>query len=325
MSGSVESGGRAEGRSLALGAYLACGGIAVGSVGPWGAEFFGYDGIGNSGSLTLLAAGLAAFAVWRWTISLRRSAAIATLALGAACVAIAVHDMLGIRGSFDSSNELAWIEGVGWGLGLVLLSGIVLVLLSISLYGRGRAARPSLNWKQRALIIGVGAAFLVGLGSVASDEPDRLEAEILVLEGSGNRPDARDRDDVVLALQPGTLAETVMKRLGPPVSVFAHPDESTLYYDAWQLTFANEGLKDRIRYPVPEPEFSVWAFDRRQRVLDRKIRNLRLGTSIEAVKDRLGQPEAVEVYGRSLRRDVGLWYGERRLVFDGDEFDGAYR
>lgn len=43
------------------------------------------------------------------------------------------------------------------------------------------------------------------------------------------------------------------------------------------------------------------------------------------MKATLGQPEAVEIYGSSLRRDVGLWYGEWRLDFDGGKFEGEYR
>lgn len=309
-----------------MGAYLACGGIAVGSLGPWSAEFFRYNGIGNNGSLTLLAAGIAAFMVWAWTASLRRSAALATLTLGVLCLAAAVNDLLGVRDTVVSSNDLAWVEDVGWGLGLVLLSAIALISLSIPLYRRSSvASRPSLNWKQRALLAGTGAVFLVGLLSVAAAEPERSEAESLVLEGPASRSDAPSADEAILSLQPGTPAESVMERLGPPVSVVAFPDESTFYYDTWQLTFAGDGLRDRVRYPSGAPELSFRAYDRRQRVRDRKIRDLRLGASIEAVKATLGQPEAVEVYGASLRRDVGLWYGEWRLDFDDGTFKGAYR
>lgn len=324
MSGPVNSSERSG--SLTLGAYLACGGIAVGSVGPWGADVFGYSGIGNNGSLTLLAAGLAAFAVWRWTTSLRKSAAIATLTVGALCATVAVHDMLDIRDIFGGSNVLVWIEGVGWGLGLVLLSGVALALLSLPLLRRGRAAkRPGFNWKQSALLAGIAAMFLVGLSSVASSEPDRAGSESLFLEGPGSQLDARDADEEILALRPGTSAESVMEKLGPPVSVDLLEDESTFYYDEWQLTFTGDGLSERLKYSLRELELSFQALDRRDRVLHRKIRDLRPGIPIEAVKARLGQPEAVEVYGHSLRRDVGLWYGEWRLDFDGGELDGRYR
>lgn len=316
----------AGGQSLVVGAYLACGGIAIGSLGPWGADVFGYSGIGNNGSLTLLAAGLAAFAVWRWTTSLRKSAAIATLTAGVLCAAVAVHDMLNIRDTFGGSNVLAWIEGVGWGLGLVFLSGVALALLSIPLLRRGRAAkRPGLNWKQSALLAGIAAMFLVGLSSVASSEPDRAGSESLFLEGPGSQLDARDAANAVLVLQPGMAAEAVMERLGPPVSAHILEDAATFYYDTWQLTFTGKGLRGRIRYPPGGPRLLFGEFEREERVYDRKIRQLQPGTSIEVVKARLGQPEAVEVYGNSLQRDVGLWYGEWRLDFDGEELEGRYR
>jgi hypothetical protein len=327
MSESKERGELVDGQGLVVGAYLACGGIAVGSVGPWGADVFGYSGIGNNGSLTLLAAGLAAFAVWRWTTSLRKSAAIATLTAGALCAAVAVHDMLDIRDVFGGSNVLVWIEGVGWGLGLVFLSGVALALLSLPLLRRGRAAkRPGFNWKQSALLAGIAAMFLVGLSSVASSEPDRAGSESLFLEGPGSQRDAGDAEEEILALRPGTSAESVMERLGPPVSMhLLEEGESTFYYDTWQLTFTGDGLRDRIRHPPGGPRLSFWAFEREERVYDRKIRQLQSGTSIKAVKARLGRPEAVEVYGSSLQRDVGLWYGEWRLDFDGRELKGRYR
>lgn len=316
---------RARSRSLVVGAYLACGGMAIGSLGPWARYFFGYSGIGNNGSLTLLAAGLAAFAIWRWTASLRRSAATATLLLGAFSVAVAIHDLLGVRDTLVSSSELAWIDEVGWGLGLVLLSGIALVLLSIPLYRRGRvASRASLNWKQRALVAGVGAVFLIGLGSVASSDPKRSGSESLFLEGPGDRFDARDVGKKILALRPGTPVESAMERLGPPAYGLVLENEAAFYYGAWELKFTEGKLSRRVRYAMPVPDPFSRAYNQRLRVLDRRVRSLRPGASIEAVKAMLGQPEGVEVYGTSLRRDVGLWYRAWRLDFVGRKLRGRY-
>lgn len=146
-----------------------------------------------------------------------------------------------------SVGDSAWIEGVGWGLGLVFLSGVALALLSIPLLSRGRAAkRPGLNWKQSALLAGIAGMFLVGLSNGASSEPERAGSESLVLEGPGSQLDARDADEEILALRPGTSAESVMEKLGPPVSVHLLEDESTFYYDTWQLTFIGDGLRDRL-------------------------------------------------------------------------------
>lgn len=234
--------------------------------------------------------------------------------------------MLDIRDIFVGSSDLAWIEGIGWGLGLVFLSGVALALLSVPLLKRGRAAeRPGLNWKQSALLAGIAAMFLVGLSSVASSEPERPESGPLFLEGSGSQRDAGEAEGEILALRPGTSAESAMGKLGPPTSVHPLEDEATFYYDNWQLTFTGDRLSDRLKYSLREFEFSFQALDRRDRMLDRKIRDLRPGTPIEAVKARLGQPEAVEIYGHSLRRDVGLWYGEWRLDFDGEGLEGRFR
>lgn len=318
---------RSEGRGLV--GYLACGAIAVGSVGPWGG-FFGYGGIGNNGSLTLLAAVAAGFAVWRWATTGSRAAAIAVLVLAAFTVALAVNDLLGIRDMVETSDEWAWIDGIGWGLGLVLFSGAALMALSISMCRRSRVvSRRGLNWMQGALVAAIGVVFLVGLSSVASSDPSRSESDSVFLQGPGNPSGAPVTDEKVLALRPGTSAESAMARLGPPESAVIFEDESSFYYgETWRLVFAEEGLRHRTKYPPFEqrgPSVFSPAYDRRLRALDRRIRRLRPGVSIEAVRARFGPPEGVEVHGESLRRDVGLWYGEWRLDFDGEKLEGAYR
>lgn len=318
----------AKGGGLAVWAYLACGGLAIGSFGPWAGGFFSYEGIGNNGSLTLLAAGLAAVAIWRWTATRHRSAAVATLLLGALCAAIGVYDLLEVRDDPAGGNEWAWSDGVGWGLALVLAVSSALVLLSISMYRRSRAgSRLELSGKQRMLLAGIGLVFLIGLSTVVSSKPQRSGSESLFLKGPGDRLDAREADEKILAVRPGTPAQTVMARLGPPEAVLVIEEESIFYYGAWQLVLGERGLRARTKYPGPEVDLDIdlWAHDRELQRIYRKARRLRPGTSIEAVKAKLGRPEGIEAYGSSLQRDVGLWYGEWRLVFVGRKFDGMYR
>jgi hypothetical protein len=253
---------------------------------------------------------------------------VATLLLGALCAAIGVYDLLELRDDRVVGNEWAWSDGFGWGLALVLAASSALVLLSVSMCRRSRAgSRLELSGKQRMLLAGIGLVFLVGLSTVASSKPQRSGSASLFLKGPGDRLDARKADKKILAVGPGTPAQTVMARLGPPEAVLVLEGESIFYYGAWQLVLGERGLRDRTKYPGSEVyrDIDVWAYDRELQRIYRKARRLRPGTSIETVRAKLGQPEGIEVHGSSLQRDVGLWYGEWRLVFVGRKFDGMYR
>lgn len=236
---------QAKGGSLATWAYVACGALAVGSFGPWAGGPIGYSGIGNNGSLTLLAAGLAAVAVRHWRSFGRRAAAVVTLLVGVVCGAIGAYDLVEARSDPNSVHEWAWAHGVGWGLALVLGASIALVLLSVSMYRRSRArGRLGLSWKQAVLLVGVGMVFVVGLATVVSREPRRSGSHSLFLQGPGSRLDARDADKKILTLRPGMPPHSVMARLGPPEAVLILEEEALFTYGAWQITFTEGGLRE---------------------------------------------------------------------------------
>jgi hypothetical protein len=59
----------------------------------------------------------------------------------------------------------------------------------------------------------------------------------------------------------------------------------------------------------------------------RKVLRLRLGTSIEDVRAKLGTPEALEIYRNAPHKEESLWYGNGRwkLDFTDGALEGRYK
>lgn len=166
-------------------------------------------------------------------------------------------------------------------------------------------------------MVAVGVA--IGLGALeASDDYAFFEPETFAIDGEPARwRDSKALDRKVLGLQPGMSVDAVRSRLGMQAYGAAEEDSIALFYGSWQLTFGFSGLDTRTR----DYGHRRWAD---YQLLDSKIRRLRLGSSIKAVKSKLGRPEALEVYATVPEQDIALVYGPWTLDFTNERLEGRY-
>ena len=101
--------------------YVACGVLAIGSLGPWATIGpFSKGGTEGDGVLTLIGAGLVALALWRWSTTNSRKILIAALVVAVLSALVAVYDAVDVPGDGVS---------LGWGLILALIASIALTVL----------------------------------------------------------------------------------------------------------------------------------------------------------------------------------------------------
>jgi outer membrane protein assembly factor BamE (lipoprotein component of BamABCDE complex) len=132
---------------------------------------------------------------------------------------------------------------------------------------------------------------------------------VLSLTAAGYSADAESQgvsgkamDQMALKLEPGDSVEDVRSELGKPQLEKELGKERVLSYGPWQLVFTNSGLKSRTRYYRSEYHRNVNA-----RALARKVSELQLGMSVRDVKEKLGMPEALELYRNEPHKEVSLW------------------
>ncbi len=181
--------------------------------------------------------------------------------------------------------------------------------------------RSAYGW----LMGGFGKGFVSGvLGTAAvalaisllSDDPDGGGAENLILD----TPNVERR---ILALPTAAPVDGVVAKLGPPSSELETEGRRFLFYPVfsglWKLAFADGELESRSReYANRSAQFGGDA-------LDRKVRALSIGASIEAVEGQLGKPETREWFEGSTDEFEALWYGQWKLVFTEGKLENRSR
>jgi len=115
--------------------------VGLGSFAPWVKVAFasanGLDG-GGDGFLTLGISVAALSSVYLyWAKSWRKTAILITL-LGVCAAALGGYEMHHIRAALDSDPEYASMGTIGWGLWLVLISGIWLAIDGLLMLKRNR-------------------------------------------------------------------------------------------------------------------------------------------------------------------------------------------
>lgn len=122
----------------------------------------------------------------------------------------------------------------------------------------------------------------------------------------------RALDRKVLALQPGMSVEAVRAQLGEPSSEISLEEEEVLTYGEWRwrLVFITA---ERLESWTREYKSDDWPTD--SKALDRKVLKLQLGTSIEDVREKLGKPEALQIYRNVPHKEESLWYLPWKLSF----------
>src|SRR3954470_1105484 len=103
--------------------YVSCAALAVGSLGPWATVGpFSKGGTEGDGVLTLIGAGLAALALWRWTRTGSRTMLIAGMVVAGLSVLVCLYDTVDVPGGGVS---------LGWGLILALVASVALTVLCL--------------------------------------------------------------------------------------------------------------------------------------------------------------------------------------------------
>lgn len=128
-------------------------------------------------------------------------------------------------------------------------------------------------------------------------------------------------DRVIPRLPRGMSIAEVEQRLGPPREVDElESGEVVAYYKLWQLVF-EPNLIIRTRHYLA----GYWPRGRPFAPLDRKIRELRLGTSLAATEAKLGKTEAWDILDFKERERI--WYGNGRwkLSFRNEKLAGKYK
>ena len=92
-----------------------------------------------------------------------------------------------------------------------------------------------------------------------------------------------------------------------------------LFYGRWQLFFEDGRLDRRVKYVLERPFPDDSVVDQKERALDRKVLDLRLGTSLAAVKSKLGVPDTYTIYKNAPGKEEALSYEAWDLTF----VDGA--
>lgn len=128
-------------------------------------------------------------------------------------------------------------------------------------------------------------------------------------------PNSKALDRRVLALESGMSVERVRAELGEPLTENSVDAEyavvENLMYGRWQLQFEDDSLMKRIKVLTNNPGLLLRVG---RAGLDRKVRSLKLGMPMVAVRARLGRPEAYEI-DRNAPKEEFLSYGAWELSF----------
>jgi hypothetical protein len=128
-------------------------------------------------------------------------------------------------------------------------------------------------------------------------------------------------DRVVPRLPRGMSIAEVEQRLGPPRDVRElEGGVVAALYSRWQLVFEPNLITRQRFYKA-----GYWPRGRPFAPLDRKIRELSLGTSRAATEARLGKTEAWEIL--DFKKRERIWYGNGRwkLSFRNEVLTGKYK
>jgi hypothetical protein len=128
-------------------------------------------------------------------------------------------------------------------------------------------------------------------------------------QNASQAADLKDLDRVVPRLPSGLSIEEVEERLGEPEARFGVEQGGTatvLTYRLWQVVFSPNlymrirryrgGYRHADRQPVAS--------------LDRKVHELKLGSSRRTVEQKLGKTETWQIL--TFKKDERLWYGRGR-------------
>lgn len=140
-------------------------------------------------------------------------------------------------------------------------------------------------------------------------------------QSRGAVSDLAKLDRVIPRLPRGMSIGEVEQRLGPPRDVRElEGGEVAALYKLWQLVFEPNLIIRQRFYKA-----GYWPPGRPFPPLDRKIRELPLGTSLAATEAKLGKTEAWEILDFKEREH--LWYGNGRwkLSFRNEVLTGKYK
>lgn len=144
-------------------------------------------------------------------------------------------------------------------------------------------------------------ALLVGISILAI-----LASSLACSQSDSQAAESRSLDRVVPRLPNDLSVEEVKERLGEPRDEFeAEGSEVVLSYGLWQVVFHPSLYKRTRIYPA-----GYWPADKAVAPLDRKVRELPLGSSRDAVERELGKTETWQVF--DFGKWERIWYGNGR-------------